>query len=377
MNGGVGIMRVFAFTGGGTGGHIYPGLAVAAALTDICGCRIIWLGSKNNSDRFIVESAGIEFKEISSGKLRRYFSLKNFTDIFLIIAGFFSSLFFLKKNKPLLLFSKGGFVSVPPAAAAFTLGIPVFTHESDFSPGLATRINAVFAKKIFVAYEQTGSFFAKKYLHKIMLSGNPVRAEFYSANPENGRSFFNIPAGERILLVLGGSQGAKEINDLIEACIDGLTKYFFVVHQTGIKQEGKAPCDSAEKYTRRYIRIPYIMNEMPDILAAAELVAGRAGAGTVWECAAAGRPMVLVPLSGNATRGDQIENAKFFEERGAACVLIRPSAKEFAALLDDLAKDSGRLTAMASASEHIGTLRGAPVIARQILEEAAEEKLYP
>jgi UDP-N-acetylglucosamine--N-acetylmuramyl-(pentapeptide) pyrophosphoryl-undecaprenol N-acetylglucosamine transferase len=341
-------------------------LAVASALMDICGCRIIWLGSKNKTDRFIVESAGIEFKEISSGKLRRYFSFKNFTDVFRIIAGFFSSLLLLKKNMPLLLFSKGGFVSVPPAAAAFVLHIPVFTHESDFSPGLATKINAYFAKKIFITYEQTGSFFIKKHLSKITLSGNPIRPEFYAANPEKGRSFFNIPADEKILLVLGGSQGAKEINELIESCIDGLTKNFFVIHQTGINQDETAPADTAEKSTRRYISIPYIMNEMPDVLASAGLVVGRAGAGTVWECAAAGRPMVLIPLSGSATRGDQIENARFFEKKGAARVLIQPSAEDLVAMLDDLAKDKERLTAMAAAAAQIGTTRGAPVIAQHI-----------
>jgi UDP-N-acetylglucosamine--N-acetylmuramyl-(pentapeptide) pyrophosphoryl-undecaprenol N-acetylglucosamine transferase len=365
MSGNDAVKGVIAFTGGGTGGHIYPGLAVASALMDICRCRIIWLGSKNKSDRLIVESAGIEFIEISSGKLRRYFSFKNFTDVFKIIAGFFSSVLLLKKYKPLMLFSKGGFTSVPPAAAAFALGIPVFTHESDFSPGLATRINALFAKKIFVTYSQTASFFPKKFLPKIVLSGNPVRDEFYAANPEKGRAFFNIPQGEKILLVLGGSQGAKEINSLVESSIDKLTKNFFVIHQTGVNQEDPAP----PAVSGRYIRKSYIMNELPDVLAAACLVAGRAGAGTLWECAAAGKPMALIPLS-DATRGDQIENAKFFEEKGAARVLIRPSAEEFAALLDNLSKNKERLTAMAAAAAQVGTSRGAPIIARHILNEA-------
>ncbi|MDR0663624.1 MAG: undecaprenyldiphospho-muramoylpentapeptide beta-N-acetylglucosaminyltransferase [Spirochaetaceae bacterium] len=364
---------VIAFTGGGTGGHIYPGLAVAQALMDMHRCRIIWLGSKNKSDRLIVENAGIEFLEISSGKLRRYFSFRNFTDIFRIIAGFFSSLLLLRKYRPALLFSKGGFTSVPPAAAAFVLGIPVFTHESDFTPGLATKINARFAKKIFVSYNQTASFFPKKYEEKIVLSGNPIREEFYAANPEKGRSFLGIPADERVLLVLGGSQGAKEINDLVESSIDKLTKNFFVVHQTGMDQDEAPP--TGGELSGPYIRIPYIMNEMPDVLAAASLVAGRAGAGTLWECAAAGKPMALIPLSGEATRGDQVENAKFFEKKGAARVLIRPSAEEFVALLDELAKDRGRLTAMAAVAAQVGTVRGAPVIARHILNEVLGEDL--
>lgn len=358
MNCANGFKRVIAFTGGGTGGHIYPGLAVAAALEDICCCRIVWLGSKNGTDRLVVEGAGIEFREISSGKLRRYFSFKNFTDIFRIIAGFFSSAALLKKYRPALLFSKGGFVSVPPVMAASVLRIPVFTHESDFSPGLATRINARFAKKIFTSYQQTASFFYKKYLDRITVSGNPVRSRFYAANPENGRSFLGIGAGERILLVLGGSQGASEINDLVETCLAGLTKIFFVVHQAGPGAE--------ERRDARYVRLSYIGEELPDILAASTIVLGRAGAGTIWECAAAGKPMALVPLRGRSTRGDQVENAEFFEKKGAARVLVRPGAAELLETLKDLAGNGERLTAMAAASAHIGTTRGAPIIARHI-----------
>jgi UDP-N-acetylglucosamine--N-acetylmuramyl-(pentapeptide) pyrophosphoryl-undecaprenol N-acetylglucosamine transferase len=367
--GNTGIKNMIVFTGGGTGGHIYPGIAVAAALRDISSCGVVWLGSKNKIDRTIVENAGIKFEEISSGKLRRYFSLRNFTDVFRIIAGFFSSLLLLKKYKPSLLFSKGGFVSVPPAAAAFALRIPVYTHESDFSPGLATKINAYFAKKIFITYKQTASYFNKKLLNKIIQSGNPVRSEFYAANPEKGRSFLNIPSGEKILLVLGGSQGAVELNTLVENCLAGLTANFFVVHQTG------SVCKlSADKAAQpRYIRVSYIKDEMPDILAAATLALGRAGAGTVWECAAVGRPMVLVPLSGSATRGDQIENAEFFVERGAARMLVRPDAAKLLETLNDLAGNEKLLTAMAAASAQVGTMRGAPVIANHIVEQILEK----
>ncbi|MDR1148097.1 MAG: undecaprenyldiphospho-muramoylpentapeptide beta-N-acetylglucosaminyltransferase [Spirochaetaceae bacterium] len=366
--GNTGIKNVIAFTGGGTGGHIYPGLAVAAALRDISSFGIVWIGSKNKIDRTIVENAGIKFEEISSGKLRRYFSPKNFTDLFRIIAGFFSSLVLLKKYKPSLLFSKGGFVSVPPAAAAFTLRIPVYTHESDFSPGLATKINAYFADKIFITYKQTASYFNKKLLNKIIQSGNPVRPEFYAANPEKGRSFLNIPPDEKILLVLGGSQGAAELNSLVEECLAGLTSNFVVVHQTG------TVCKSnTDKTQPRYIRLSYIKDEMPDILAAAALVLGRAGAGTIWECAAVGRPMVLVPLSGSATRGDQIENAEFFAEKGAARMLVRPDAAKLLETLNELANDEEQLTAMAAASAQIGTTRGAPVIAEHIVKQILEK----
>ncbi|MDR0410009.1 MAG: undecaprenyldiphospho-muramoylpentapeptide beta-N-acetylglucosaminyltransferase [Spirochaetaceae bacterium] len=351
------LKKTAAFTGGGTGGHIYPGLAVAAALKGACG--IVWIGSSGKIDRAIVGAAGIKFEQISGGKLRRYFSFQNFIDVFKIIAGFFASLFILKRYKPALLFSKGGFVSVPPVAAAFVLGIPVFTHESDFSPGLATKINSLFAKKIFVSYEETAAFFSKRLSGKIIVSGNPVRQSFYSANPEKGRAFLNIPAGEKILLVLGGSLGAAELNNLVENCIKELTKNFFVVHQTG------GGCKS-QLQAARYIRLPYINDEMPDILASATLVMGRAGAGTVWECAAAGRPMLLIPLSGAATRGDQVENARFFTEKGAALTLIHPDGAELLNALDSLLDSPEKLSGMAAAAARIGERRGTSIIAERI-----------
>ena len=157
---------------------------------------------------------------------------------------------------------------------------------------------------------------------------------------------------------------ASEINSLVESCLAGLTTSFFVVHQAGP--------DAEERRESRYVRLPYIGEELPDILAAAALVLGRAGAGTIWECAAAGKPMALVPLCGGSTRGDQVENAKFFEKKGAARMLVRPGAAELLETLKGLAGNSERLTAMAAASAHIGTMRGAPVIARHIAGQILE-----
>jgi len=360
-----------AFTGGGTGGHIYPGLAVAAVLRESCPqLRIVWIGGKGGLDKTIVESSGIEFFGIASGKLRRYFSLWNFFDIFKIIAGFFSAFFLLKKIKPALLFSKGGFVRVPPVLAAAALGISVFTHESDFSPGLATRINARFAKKIFTAYEKTALFFKPKYRSKIIVCGNPVREAFYHADAEKGRQFLKVPSGEKILLVLGGSQGAKEINGLIAECLMELVNYFFVVHQTGGSGDGLALGGMNQG---SYLPLPYIKCEMPDVLASASLVLGRSGAGTVWECAAAGKAMLLVPLCGSGTRGDQVENARFFEEKGAAKTLVKPAPEQVISAVRSLAEDSARLLEMAARAAEIGKLRGAPLIAGHITSELKGE----
>jgi len=359
-----------AFTGGGTGGHIYPGLAVASELKNRLGSsfRIFWIGSSVGMDRSIVNDSGIEFFGVPSGKLRRYFSFRTVTDFFKIIAGFFAARKILKKEKAKLLFSKGGFVSVPPCAAAASLGIPVFTHESDFSPGLATRINVRFVSKtngkIFTAYEDTARFFNEALRSRIVVSGNPVRSVFRSADPEKGRAFLGVQKDERILLVLGGSQGAREINELIRAALPELEKIYTVVHQTGPNQG----FDLVK--TEKYKPYPYIKGEMPDVMAAAELIMGRSGAG-IWEWAVSGKPMLLVPLTGSGTRGDQVENADYFKKAGAAQVLtgedVNPQALVNAVKL--LSQDTQKREAMAAASYRIGERDGAKIIAGIFIEE--------
>ena len=178
-----------AFTGGGTGGHVYPGIAIAEHLRDGLETELFWIGSNNGIEKDIVKAAGIPFWGISAGKLRRYISIKNIIDFFRVIGGFFAARTILKRENPVLLFSKGGFVSVPPSAAAFSLGIPVFTHESDYSPGLATRINSRFAQYIFTAYPQTRLMLSSRCQYKVRTMGNPVRREFFCADAKRGRDF--------------------------------------------------------------------------------------------------------------------------------------------------------------------------------------------
>jgi UDP-N-acetylglucosamine--N-acetylmuramyl-(pentapeptide) pyrophosphoryl-undecaprenol N-acetylglucosamine transferase len=372
-------MVTIAFTGGGTGGHIYPGLAIIECLKEkLAGqeYRLIWLGSNAGMDRSIVESAGLEFFGVPAGKLRRYLSLKTIPDIFKVTAGFFASRRILKEQKVSLLFSKGGFVSVPPCAAAASLGIPVFTHESDFSPGLATRLNLRFVRKtkgrIFIAYEDTAKYLVKSRLSKeqVIVSGNPVRPVFRSADPAKGRAFLGLKQEERVLLVLGGSQGARELNMLVRSAISDLRRHYTVVHQYGPAQDWDMPKEQG------YIPLPYIKEEMPHVLAAAELVLGRSGAGTVWESAALGKPMILIPLCGSGTRGDQVENARFFERQGAALVLVGDEARPetLSALVKLLAEDSSRRGAMADAARRIGSLDGTAIISDSIVKEQIAEQ---
>lgn len=356
-------MFTIAFTGGGTGGHIYPGLAVAAYLRQRGAYRVFWIGSSKGMDRELVEKAGIEFFGVPSGKLRRYVSLQNVSDVFRIGAGFFAARRILRREKPQLLFSKGGFVSVPPCAAAASLGIPVFTHESDFSPGLATKLNTRFAKRIFLAYQDTVAFFQPKYRERLLVSGNPVRPDFRTADPAKGRAFLGIGNDERVLLVLGASQGARQINELVRDTLPELTRYYTLVHQVGPSTEW----DLAK--TEKYRPYPFFYEELPHVLAAAELVLCRSGAGTVWECAALGRPMVLIPLSGSVTRGDQVENARVFEKAGAAVALIGNAATPQALVqaISSIAENVETRRLMAESSACLGKIDAAAFIAETIV----------
>lgn len=318
------------FAGGGTGGHIYPGLAVADELKNLAkengeDIKIYWFGNTGALDKTIVKNSGTAdfFLSIPSGKLRRYFSLKNVFDLFKIFAGFcvsFVKLFFIR---PALLFSKGGFVSVTPCIAAKLLRIPVLTHECDFTPGLATKINSRFATSVLLSYKETVNFLPKKIQAKTMITGNPVRPSFYTASAQNGRQFLfeesegqDMERAKPMLLVLGGSLGAHQLNSLVVENLDWLTEHFLVVHQCGSKDKDFVP-----KKSKNYRPYSFIYNQMPDVIACADIVLSRAGANTLWELAVLGKPSVLVPLCGSGTRGDQIDNARFFEKNGCALVL--------------------------------------------------------
>ena len=377
-------MKCVVFTGGGTGGHIFPGLAVAEALSSSLECRIVWLGSAKGVDRKIVESSELysaspsvlEFIGIPAGKLRRYFSFQNFIDVFKVAAGFIKSFFILLKLKPLFVFSKGGFVSVPPCAAAKFLKIPVITHECDFSPGLATRINSKFANHILVSYQETAELLPASLRSKVIFTGNPVRLSFYSGRPEKGLSFLNIKSDLPVLFVLGGSLGARQLNDLISDSIEYLVKHFVVVHQIGeanMDQGQKIKeslLNSSPEFAENYKPYPFIKKEMADVLSLSSIVVSRAGANTVWESAAAGKPMILVPLEKGSSRGDQIENAEFFKKKGAAEILLGEDVRPdiFIRLLRELGFEENisgneRLKKMALASAALAGERPALVIA--------------
>lgn len=352
-----------AFTGGGTAGHIFPGIAVAEALKkEHKDLQLFWIGSKRNNEKLLIEEHKIDFFSIPTGKLRRYFSLQNILDMFKVIAGIFKSFYLLLKLKPDLLFSKGGYVAVPPCIAAKILRIPIIIHESDFSPGLTTRLSATFATTICVSYTQTIEMFSNKLKTKCIYTGNPVRESFYTASRERGKKFLAFNSNDKkILLVIGGSLGAAQINDLIEETIIDVCKNFFVVHQLGSANFSKARSIKAklEAYDKslveNYKPFEFIGNEMPDVLAASDLVVSRAGANSLWEIVSQSKPCVLIPLSAASSRGDQIENASFFREAGCAEVLIddEVNAKNFLASIDKIFSDDKNLCAIKEASKKV------------------------
>ncbi len=351
--------RKIIFTGGGTAGHVYPGLSVVESLKerdkDI---EVLWIGAASGMEKDIVEDAGIRFIGVPSGKLRRYFSLKNFTDLFKITAGFIKAFFIIGKFRPDLVFSKGGFVSVPPVAAAGLRRIAVFSHESDVSPGLATRLNKRWSEKIFVSYKKTLKYFPGG---RAELTGNPVRKAIYTADPQRGRALIGA-GGKKIIMVMGGSLGALQINQLIEELVPELCPNYVVVHQTGKHSyEGEAP--------EGYKRYEYIGRELPDMLAASDLVISRAGASAIWEIAALGKASILIPLGTGASRGDQLLNAEIFRSSGASVVL------EGRVEADDLNKEIERImnndklrNDMAKSALNIANGNPADLIADKILK---------
>ena len=372
------------FTGGGTGGHIYPGLAVLDELRvkfqeNNISLYTIWIGCSKGMDKNIVSKAKDmnnqpcvdKFYGIPSGKLRRYFSLKNISDIFRIIGGFFTSLIIMVKEKPAALFSKGGFVSVPPCLAAKILKIPVYTHECDFTLGLANKINLKSASKMFVSYEETKNLLSQNDKKKVIVSGNPVRPVFYNADIQQGFNFLGIKNKSKpILLVVGGSSGARQINQLVYDNIDFLCENFIVVHQTGLVNTTQEKSQELVQNYSDYHPYDFIYEQMPNVVAASDIVMGRAGANSIWEAAVLLKPMLLIPLCGHGTRGDQVDNAKFFEKKRAAKVLIgqEVSKERLVVSLKELLDEKNRLELQNNLKQMIGNKKPANIIAEYIFE---------
>jgi UDP-N-acetylglucosamine--N-acetylmuramyl-(pentapeptide) pyrophosphoryl-undecaprenol N-acetylglucosamine transferase len=307
-------MKRVILTGGGTAGHVIPNLALLPALK-AAGFEVFYVGSHDGIERGLVEAAGLPYHGISSGKLRRYFDVKNFTDIFRVAKGVGDALKVIKKIKPDVVFSKGGFVVVPVIAAARLCGVKSVIHESDITPGLANRLVMPFAEKICVSFPETLNFLPTKVREKGILTGTPIREALAHGDRLYGfKSSGFSPGGKPVLLVTGGSQGAAAINACVREALPTLLEKFRVIHLCG-KGHLSGITDAG------YAEFEYLSDTMPDVLAAADVVISRAGANTIFELLSLKKPNLLIPLPKNKSRGDQILNAESFKKQGFSKIL--------------------------------------------------------
>lgn len=319
-------MKKIVLTGGGTAGHVTPNIALMPALKE-AGYEITYIGSKKGMEKGLIEATGTKYYGISSGKLRRYFDWKNFSDPFRVMNGFFEAKRILRKIKPDVIFSKGGFVSVPVVLAAKALHIPAVIHESDMTPGLANRIALRGATTVCCNFPETVE---KIQGNRAIWTGTPIRQELFSGDANRGLSFcgFDSANDKPVLLIIGGSQGSVFINNAVRGSLDELLKDFRIIHLCG-----KGNLDESLKHREGYAQYEFISKELPDLFAAADIIISRAGANAIFELLALKKPNILIPLGLNASRGDQILNARSFEKQGFSKVLEEESVT--AALLTD------------------------------------------
>lgn len=365
-------MPLAVFTGGGTAGHIIPGLAVIRELRTR-GWRAAWIGSRRPAERTLVRAAQVPFYAIPAGKLRRYYSLRNLTDAAAVLAGCLHALLLLARLRPRVVFAKGSYVSVPPVVAARLLGIPVITHESDTTPALATRINASMARTVLVAFAATRGLLPARLRRRVQVTGNPLRAGLEQGEAARGRAALGAPEGVPVLLVTGGSSGARALNELVYRALPELTRHWFVVHQTGaVWRPPAAPAAPPA----RYRALPFVTEGFADLLAAADLVVSRAGANTLGELAATATPAVLIPLPRSQSRGEQLANAELFAARGAALVLAEEHTDSAAltAILQELRADAARRRRMAGNMARLATGDAARCIAAIVAAGAGGER---
>lgn len=368
-------MRV-VIAGGGTGGHTSAGLAVAAALAKD-GAEVHWIGSHEGLEARRVPEAGLAFYPISTGKLRRYWDRENVSDILLRVpAGIVQSWRLLRSLRPAVLFSAGGFVSVPPALAARALGIPIVIHEQTAVPGLANRITGRFAARIAVSFRAASAGFPAD---RVIVTGNPVRGEILGGSREAALGRFGFDEAMPLVYVTGGAQGAHRINRLVGLALPRLLAICQILHQCGDNAEtgdrlwlqeraGTLPPGTRPRYAVR----PFIGAELRDVYAAAALLVGRSGAGTVTECCNLGVPAVFIPLPG-ASGGEQAANARVVEAAGGAVVLPQDdlTPERLVDTLTRLLADRAGLRAMGARARSLAVPDAALRLARLIREVAA------
>ncbi len=328
-------MKRIVLTGGGTAGHVSPNQALIPLLQKD-GWEIHYIGTKAGIERTLIESMpGVTYHAVSSGKLRRYFDLKNFTDPFRVIAGAFQSLSIIGKLKPSVVFSKGGFVSVPVVFGAALRGVPVVMHESDITPGLANKLCKPFAKAVCTTFPECAKLLGDKGVQ----TGTPLRSRIFSGDRARGLKFAGFDGSRPVLMMIGGSLGAQTVNAILREALPVLTKKYDVLHVCG-----KGNLDESLKNTPGYRQFEYLSDELPDAFACADIVLSRAGSNSLSELMALKKPALLIPY--HSGRGDQVLNANSLKARGLAHVMIQSdlTAKSLPPAIDALYDDRELLT---------------------------------
>ena len=365
------------FTGGGTAGHIFPIVAITREIRKIysgAGLRLFYLGPKDEYSLTLLSEQGVLVKKILAGKLRRYFSFKNFLDILKIPIGILQASFWLFFLAPDLVFSKGGYGSLPVVLVARILHIPIFLHESDISPGVASRIESKYSLEIFTSFEKT-EFFPKE---KIICVGNPIRKEILKGSEKEAKKIFNLQEVKPIILILGGSQGAKNINEIVLEILPELVTNFEVIHQTGMRNLNQVKAEAevmiTEESLRKYYHPFAFLNEnyLKNALFCCDLVVSRAGAGSIFEIAAWAKPSILIPLP-SAAQNHQLKNAYAYSRMGATEVMEEKNLKPhfFLERLKHLFSRPDLLEKMSERAQNFARPKAARIIASYILEYLA------
>lgn len=305
-------MKKIVLTGGGTAGHVTPNIALLGQLKE-AGYEVHYIGSYDGIESKLIGELDIPYYGIATGKFRRYFDVKNFTDPFRVIKGYREAVSLLKKIKPDVVFSKGGFVSVPVVLAAKKCKIPAVIHESDMTPGLANKICIPSAKKVCTNFPETIEYLPEG---KAVLTGSPIRKELFSGDKTRGLEFCGFTKDKPVILIIGGSLGSVKVNEAVREILPELLKTFQVIHLCG-----KDKIDASLEGTKGYVQYEYIKKELSDLLDAADLIISRAGANAICEILALRKPNVLIPLSAAASRGDQLLNAESFRKQGFSKVI--------------------------------------------------------
>ena len=305
-------MKHIILTGGGTAGHVTPNIALIPRLLD-AGFQIDYIGSYEGIEKSLMSDFDVPYHGISSGKLRRYFDFKNFTDPFRVLKGFREANQLIKTLQPDVIFSKGGFVSVPVVLAAKRNKVPAIIHESDMTPGLANKLCFSSATKICCNFPETVNTLPT---NKAVLTGSPIRSELLAGNRLTALELCGFSASKPIIMIIGGSLGATTINTAVRNILPQLLQQFQIIHLCG-----KGKLDETLLHTDGYVQFEYIKQELKDLFALTDIVVSRAGANTICELLALRKPSLLIPLSAKQSRGDQILNARSFEKQGFSSVL--------------------------------------------------------